>query len=537
MNVRWFTINGCQTLRAVLAAAGIVILAGTDFLLAQPTGPQIDFARDIRPILKQHCLPCHSARAAEGGLSLETRKDAEFGGDSQEPILSSDLTASELYRRITSDDETTRMPKGRPALSAAEQERIAVWLQSGADWPDDVAVRESDEEGTVPGDTVPPNDSWLDRIEQINRRLDRIPGRMAFQISLLAVVLIILLLERRRKTTSSAGRPSVSRAWYLVLVLTWLTSLTVTIYHSSLTAAERELVQLRQAAAELASLKRQQSGLPDYRDIFGDPPRPFRPDHPAALEHTYYRGNCERNDRLFNGGNYRTAEMTIQLCDADGTPVDYGDPVLDRPLFIRFELKRSRMSTPNLFSSGIIQAVFLTNSWIPPGASVESHNLYRLKVVQEGDLWECRVPLTPPSDDGTQRGYVYVFKGRIRDGKMSAVPHYAIRYNLQIDNNGTLDADSEIWMNAIYFPHPVHPPPPPGKLPFSEWFSHEPIPEITGKNTTDPDLLGLPEHLGPNAGRGESPGGDEETSQPASSPENADAPEADTSPDPSPPAP
>jgi hypothetical protein len=28
-----------------------------------------------------------------------------------------------------------------------------------------------------------------------------------------------------------------------------------------------------------------------------------------------------------------------------------------------------------------------------------------------------------------------------------------------------------------------------------EWFDDQPIPEITGKNSTDPKLLGIPEHL------------------------------------------
>ena len=29
----------------------------------------------------------------------------------------------------------------------------------------------------------------------------------------------------------------------------------------------------------------------------------------------------------------------------------------------------------------------------------------------------------------------------------------------------------------------------------SQWFSHEPIPELTGENVDDPELLGIDEHL------------------------------------------
>ena len=37
------------------------------------------------------------------------------------------------------------------------------------------------------------------------------------------------------------------------------------------------------------------------------------------------------------------------------------------------------------------------------------------------------------------------------------------------------------------------------RVPMSEWFSHEPIPVLPGENTTDPELLGLPEHQAKHA--------------------------------------
>jgi hypothetical protein len=46
---------------------------------------------------------------------------------------------------------------------------------------------------------------------------------------------------------------------------------------------------------------------------------------------------------------------------------------------------------------------------------------------------------------------------------------------------------SLFWTPAIEHPNQ-------GKVPLKEWFDDEPIPEVTGENTKDPVLLGIPEH-------------------------------------------
>ena len=49
-------------------------------------------------------------------------------------------------------------------------------------------------------------------------------------------------------------------------------------------------------------------------------------------------------------------------------------------------------------------------------------------------------------------------------------------------------------MSAVYTnPRIAHP----HRVPWTEWFDHHPIPEITGPNSGDPKLLGVEEHLGP----------------------------------------
>ena len=45
---------------------------------------EIDFVKDVQPILAGHCFECHGTdeQAREGGLRLDRREDALAGGDS-----------------------------------------------------------------------------------------------------------------------------------------------------------------------------------------------------------------------------------------------------------------------------------------------------------------------------------------------------------------------------------------------------------------------------------------------------------------------
>ena len=56
--------------------------AGVDLSLLPPAVPgQMDFARDIQPLLKTHCLKCHGPEKQKGGLRLDHRAAALKGGD------------------------------------------------------------------------------------------------------------------------------------------------------------------------------------------------------------------------------------------------------------------------------------------------------------------------------------------------------------------------------------------------------------------------------------------------------------------------
>ncbi|MBR9802119.1 hypothetical protein GYB59_10675 [bacterium] len=88
---------------------------------------EVDYARDIAPILKQNCLACHNAKTREGGLSVETPADMLKGGSSGEAILAGDPDASFLYLVASRQSEPV-MPPLPNKMNAHKLTGEQVWL-------------------------------------------------------------------------------------------------------------------------------------------------------------------------------------------------------------------------------------------------------------------------------------------------------------------------------------------------------------------------------------------------------------------------
>jgi len=109
---------------------------------------EVDFARDIQPILEQHCLQCHSAKKRKGRLGLHTGAMARKGGKEQGPaILPGKAEESPLYVRIAlspeEDEDEELMPpedKGGP-LNKEQVHLVRRWIHEGAAWPDGLVLK------------------------------------------------------------------------------------------------------------------------------------------------------------------------------------------------------------------------------------------------------------------------------------------------------------------------------------------------------------------------------------------------------------
>lgn len=108
------------------------------FLATTACAQDIDFARDIRPILNAKCSECHGGVTASGSLSFvyEDRVINYEADTGEVVVVPGKPDESELFRRITSDDEDEIMPQpdAHPPLTKTEIDLIRQWILQGAKW-------------------------------------------------------------------------------------------------------------------------------------------------------------------------------------------------------------------------------------------------------------------------------------------------------------------------------------------------------------------------------------------------------------------
>lgn len=94
--------------------------------------PPLEYNRDVRPILADHCFTCHGADSAarEADLRLDVRESAiELGA-----IATGKPDESELIARIFSDDPDSVMPPAetKKQLSEKQKQTLRRWVTEGA---------------------------------------------------------------------------------------------------------------------------------------------------------------------------------------------------------------------------------------------------------------------------------------------------------------------------------------------------------------------------------------------------------------------
>ena len=95
----------------------------------------VNFSRDIRPILSQHCFKCHGPDQQKNGLRLDDRSVATRAVKSgKTPIVPGKTDESELIRRVTSTDPDERMPHEGEPLITQQITKLREWIASGAEY-------------------------------------------------------------------------------------------------------------------------------------------------------------------------------------------------------------------------------------------------------------------------------------------------------------------------------------------------------------------------------------------------------------------
>ena len=127
-----FTTQGKQTsdMKDIILMTTVLLGVAGDFCQAA----DVDFSRDIRPLLSDKCFRCHGPDEGnrQADLRLDVRSDAVAAG----AIKPHNPKSSELLNRITSDDPNVRMPppSTEKVISEEETELLRTWIQEGAEY-------------------------------------------------------------------------------------------------------------------------------------------------------------------------------------------------------------------------------------------------------------------------------------------------------------------------------------------------------------------------------------------------------------------
>ena len=322
--------------------------------------------------------------------------------------------------------------------------------------------------------------------------------RYGLVLSVLLACCSLYALSSRLSETSTLGRfrQRVGR-WRATLGV--LLGLVLGALAMDVIARDRVDPRLADALAKLRDDEAEdQIHFATFHD-YGYPPVPFKPPQPPALKRTYYRGNDERNPKLFNAGLYRTTTFELQLVDARGAPVEYGSTVSMGDLFIRIETIRGK-NTPNYFwTKARMNRIFLTtrrHKFLGRDGPVE--DAVPMTTLEPMQRWEQLYPLgnfQMPSqvrEGEPLGGIIYMCETlRYEDGSVKgARMHFAIQFSLAWQD-GKLAPSSELWMGSLYRTRKL----PIWKIAAFEWFSHEPLPELPFPHRVqDPEVLGISDH-------------------------------------------
>jgi mono/diheme cytochrome c family protein len=112
--------------------AAVLAASSASSLRAADASSEIQFNRDVRPILSDNCFRCHGpeVKSRKGKLRLDVREAAV----EREAIIPGNPDESEIIRRLISTDEDDQMPPPdtHKVVTPAQIETLRKWISQGA---------------------------------------------------------------------------------------------------------------------------------------------------------------------------------------------------------------------------------------------------------------------------------------------------------------------------------------------------------------------------------------------------------------------
>jgi len=105
---------------------------------------EVDFKKDIAPVLEASCVKCHNPEKKKGKLDMTTKEAFMKGGGDGAIVESGKADASKMIKALSlpADDDDAMPPQDKaPRPTAAQIDALKKWINAGAKWPDGVTLK------------------------------------------------------------------------------------------------------------------------------------------------------------------------------------------------------------------------------------------------------------------------------------------------------------------------------------------------------------------------------------------------------------
>jgi len=126
----------------------LLVLIATVLSTSTLLAADVDYARDIKPLLLEKCSACHGALKQNAGLRLDAAILIRKGGDSGAAVIPGTASESLLFQRVAADDSTERMPPEGEGerLNPEQLALVRAWIEHGTKAPADEPIPTSPSE-------------------------------------------------------------------------------------------------------------------------------------------------------------------------------------------------------------------------------------------------------------------------------------------------------------------------------------------------------------------------------------------------------
>ncbi|MCH9654823.1 MAG: PSD1 and planctomycete cytochrome C domain-containing protein [Planctomycetes bacterium] len=133
---------------------------------------KVDFAHEVMPILRKHCVKCHAGNKKKGGLAMNTRAELLAGGESGAVVVAGNAGKSRMIELLESSDDAEWMPPEGPRVSVKEIATLKKWIDKGLPWDTGITLGNSVWEPPLKPRVVSLPPPRHGRIHPIDRLLD-----------------------------------------------------------------------------------------------------------------------------------------------------------------------------------------------------------------------------------------------------------------------------------------------------------------------------------------------------------------------------